>query len=223
MEKLKSIFQAIILIEEKLGLTKLVGYVTFFLIIYGIFNFQTIVKTAIDIQENISKEEHQRKLRLRDELLDELPPLLAELRIRAQADRVLYFEYHNSTENFIGIPFKFINLVSMSQEYGIPKFDPEKYKDINAGLLGNLYTDLNKKGVIIKQDNKYPEIHEFFSTSDGSSFHMFINIPGIEIPIGIIVLEWIEPKENLDLEELEDWVIRKYVPRISHLMQSKIE
>lgn len=227
MEKIKGFFKILVYIDEKLGFGKLIEYTTFFLLIYGIFNFSSIVRVAMDIQEKIAKEDHQRKLRLRDELMDELPPLLVELRSKAGADRVLYFEYHNSTENFVGIPFKFANLVAINQEYGASGFNQEKYKDINSGLLGSIYSDLKKRGIIInetevRENSKYPEVYEFFSSQDGSNLHVFINIPGYDTPVGMIVLEWLEPeKANVNWEEFEDWVIRQYIPRLNHLIQSK--
>ena len=224
--KFKLIIQTISEIEEKLGIRKLIEYSLFFAVFYGMFNFNSIVRSILEIQEVIQQKEHQRKLKLRDELMDELPPILVELRSRAEAQRVLYFEYHNSTENFVGIPFKYANLVAMKQEYGIQGFDKEKYRDINSGLLGSMYGDLRKKGILINSGpeflEKYPEIGDFFSSQDGSTTQMFINIPGVDEPLGMIVLEWLEPiKTDEEMAELEDWVIRYCVPRINRLIDSK--
>lgn len=224
--KFKSLVQTISEIEEKLGIRKLIEYTLFFAVLYGMFNFTSIVGSILDIQERIQKKEHQRKLKLRDELMDELPPILIELRSRAEAQRILYFEYHNSTENFVGIPFKYANLVMVKQEYGTPGFDKEKYRDINSGLLGSMYGDLRKHGVLINSGpdflEKYPEVGDFFSSQDGSTTQMFINIPGVDEPLGMIVLEWLEPIENeKEMAELEEWIVRYCVPRINRLIDSK--
>ena len=226
MEKLKGFLQILVYIDEKLGLGKLIKYTMFFMLIYSIFNFPEIVKITMDIQEKIAKEDHQRRLRLRDELMDELPPLLVELRTKSEADRVLYFEYHNSTENFIGIPFKFANLVSFNQEYGTPGFNPEKFKDINSGLLCGIYGELKRRGVILDEVKKgkylYQDIHEFFSSQDGSNLHAFINIPGYDTPVGMIVLEWLNPEKiDINFVELENWIVRQYIPRLNGLIRSK--
>lgn len=222
----KSIIQTISDIEERLGIRKLTEYTLFFMILYATFNFTSIISSIMDIQERIAKKEHLRKLRLRDELMDELLPILVELRTRAEAQRVLYFEYHNSTENFVGIPFKYANLVAVKQEYGTPRFDKEKYRDINSGLLGSMYSDLRHQGIILNSGpeflEKYPEIGDFFSSQDGSVIQMFINLPGVEDPLGMIVLEWLEPiDEDVDMSELEDWIIRYCIPRINRLIDSK--
>ncbi len=229
MGKLKEIIDAISDVEEKLGIKKLMEYTLFFMIIYATFNFTSIVKSIMEIQETIERKEHQKKLELRDEFMDEITPMLVEMRIKAGAQRVLYFEYHNSTENLIGIPFKYINLITIKQEYGIPWFDREKYRDINSGFLGTMYGDLKKVGILLNNDKtfkqKYPEIDSFFSTVDGSKIQMFINLPGINEPLGMVVLEWLEPtdKTEEDWDKLEDWLSRINVPRINRLIDSKIE
>ena len=141
--------------------------------------------------------------------MTELNPLLVELRSGTGASRVLYFEYHNSTENFVGIPFKFANLVLSNQIYGCPSYDISKYKDINSGLISGIYDELKKNNIIINRGidstnefySKHPEIHDFFSSQDGSKQQVFINLPGVNSPVGIIVLEWMDEKQK----SKEDW------------------
>jgi hypothetical protein len=227
MKKIGLLIKTISEIEEKLGIRKLIEYTLFFALLYAFFNFSAIVESVMAIQEKIAKQEHERRLLLRDELMEELPPILVELRTKAGAQRVLYFEYHNSTENFAGIPFKYANLVAVKQEYGSPGFDKEIYKDINAGLLGNMYIDLVRNEVLRNSrkefEEKYPEISSFFSSHDGSKVQMFINIPGVNAPLGMIVVEWLEPvnKTGEEWVELENWVVRQCVPRINRLISSK--
>lgn len=204
-DKLKALSEILSDIDKKLGFTKFTHYVIFIVLIYGIFNFREIVKVAIEINDQIEKKEHERRLELRDSLMTELNPLLIELRTSTGASRLLYFEYHNSTENFVGIPFKFANLVLANQNYGCPDYDPNKYKDINSGLISRLYTNLKKEEVIINKGidsdslfySKYPEVHEFFSSQDGSIQQAYINVPGVKSPVGMIILEWVDDNDKI--------------------------
>lgn len=226
-DKLKSLSETFFEIEKKLGLTKFVLYSLFIMFIVGIFNFSNIVEYTLKIQTQIEKKEHERRLVLRDDLICELNPQLVELRSSTGASRLLYFEYHNSTENFVGIPFKFANLVLTNQRYECPGYNPEKYKDINSGLISGIYTDLRRNKIVINKGGydtsfraKYPDIDKFFSSQDGSVQQMFINIPGVSSPIGMIVLEWVEGNEvKLDEEwkNIEDKVLRD-IPRINALI-----
>lgn len=226
-DKLKSLSETFFEIEKKLGLTKFVLYSLFIMFIVGIFNFSNIVEYTLKIQTQIEKKEHERRLVLRDDLIGELNPQLVELRSSTGASRLLYFEYHNSTENFVGIPFKFANLVLTNQRYECPGYNPEKYKDINSGLISGIYTDLRRNKIVINKGvydtsfrAKYPDIDKFFSSQDGSVQQMFINIPGVSSPIGMIVLEWVEGNEvRLDEEwkNIEDKVLRD-IPRINALI-----
>lgn len=227
-DKLKALSETLIQIEEKLGITKFIQYVLFLLVILGIFNFSSIVEYFMKVQSQIEKKEHERRLELRDDLMSELNPILIELRSSTGASRLLYFEYHNSTENFVGIPFKFANLVLANQEYECPGYNPDKYKDINSGLISGIYSDLRKNKIIINKGElydksfhaKYPNIDEFFSSQDGSVQQMFINIPGVSSPIGMIVLEWVVDKEvktTAEWERIEDQVLLD-IPRINAII-----
>lgn len=221
------------MIEKKLGIVRFVQYGIFILIMYAVFNFNAIVENVVKIQTEINKKEHERRLQLRDELIDDLEPLLVEIRSGTKASRILYFEYHNSTENFIGIPFKFASLVLSNQSYECRDYDQSKYLEINSGLISGIYGDLKKNGVLINKGilsndtifyHQYPGIHEFFSAQDGSVQQAFINIPGVNFPVGMIVIEWIdkEIKSDEEWEEIKTFintrlsrinaVITKYTP-----------
>lgn len=227
IDKIKSLSEIIIKIEEKLGYKRYLKYVYSILIILGIFNFSNIIEYIMDIQTKISKQKHEEKLILRDGFLSELNPLLVEFRSSVGASRVLYFEYHNSTENFVGIPFKFANLVMANQDYECPGYNPNRYKDINSGLISKLYLDLKKKKVIINKGEKfdmnfykmYPGIHDFFSIQDSSHQQMFINVPGISTPVGMIVLEWVDDEITSDKqwESIKNYVLHE-LPRINALI-----
>lgn len=229
LDKLKSLSETYAMVEEKLGIRRFIQYSLFILAMYATFNFNSIVENIIKIQTEIKKKEHEERLNMRDGLMSELNPLLVELRSRSGASRVLYFEYHNSTENFVGIPFKFANLVLFNQAYGCPDFDVYNYRDINSGLISRIYGDLKKNEIIINKGRaediefytKYPEIHEFFSSKDGSVQQVFVNLPGVNFPVGMIVLEWVDENEKINSDS--EWkritsVITDELPRINALI-----
>lgn len=223
--KLKTLLETISIIEKKLGLLKFIQYSLFILVMYVAFNFSSIMESIIKMQTELVKKEHEKRLLMRDNLMTELNPLLVELRSITGASRILYFEYHNSMENFVGIPFKFANLVLSNQIYGCPSYDISKYKDINSGLISGIYDELKKDNVIINKggkslDNefycKHPEVHDFFSTQDGSKQQVYINLPGVNSPMGMIVLEWMD-EDDKDWENIEDNVNQE-IPRINALI-----
>ena len=111
INKLKDFIQGIIMIDEKIGFRKFVKYILVLLGIFCLFNLHTITKEVVEFVIDISGEIHNEKLRLRDEYMTELTPLLSELRAETGADRILYFEFHNSEENLDGLPFKYFNLM----------------------------------------------------------------------------------------------------------------
>lgn len=223
--KLKTLLETISIIEKKLGLLKFIQYSLFILVMYVAFNFSSIMESIIKMQTELVKKEHEKRLLMRDNLMTELNPLLVELRSVTGASRVLYFEYHNSTENFVGIPFKFANLVLSNQIYGCPSYDISKYKDINSGLISGIYDELKKDNIIINKgskslDNefycKHPEVHDFFSTQDGSKQQVYINLPGVNSPMGMIVLEWMD-EDSKNWENIKD-NINQEIPRINALI-----
>lgn len=224
-DKLKMLSETLSMIEEKLGLLKFVQYSLFILVMYVAFNFSSIMENVMKMQTELVKKEHEKRLLMRDDLMTELNPLLVELRSGTGASRVLYFEYHNSTENFVGIPFKFANLVLSNQVYGCPSYDVSKYKDINSGLISGIYDELKKNNVIINKGGEsefhssHPEVHDLFSSQDGSKQQVFINLPGVNSPMGMIVLEWTDEKIKTEeeWEDIED-KINSEIPRINALI-----
>lgn len=224
-DKLKMLSETLSMIEEKLGLLKFVQYSLFILVMYVAFNFSSIMENVMKMQTELAKKEHEKRLLMRDDLMTELNPLLVELRSGTGASRVLYFEYHNSTENFVGIPFKFANLVLSNQVYGCPSYDVSKYKDINSGLISGIYDELKKNNIILNKGGEsefyssHPEIHDLFSSQDGSEQQVFINLPGVNSPMGMIVLEWMDEKIKTEdeWEDIED-KINSEIPRINALI-----
>lgn len=221
----KTIFSLISDTYKKLGIgwTMFILLLTFLII--GILKFDSIVMTGIEVYDKVRIEKHEADMRSRDELNTELHALLREYRAETHSDRLLYFEYHNSKENLVGIPFKYVDLVLSERAYGISGVSSTRYKDINAGLITDLYEDLVKKGFIINDDNliflnHYSGISDFLGSEDGTSSQFYVNIPGISNPIGFIILEWVNDSEPRDWDHIKK-VSEKYIPRINALIINK--
>lgn len=226
---LKEFVEAITEIDKTIGFSKFVKYIFIFCLVLAIFNYKTIIKDTIEIYSEISDKIHSEKMELRDQLLAELKPLLTEFRSNSRADRILYFEYHNSKENLVSIPFKYVELLQQDNGFAVPSIDPEQYKSINTGLITSIYEDI-KFGEIVYCDGprdsvfmeKYPGIYELVNSRDGSKRQIFISIPGINQPIGLIFLEWInESNIELNVEEIKKTATYNYIPRINALILSK--
>lgn len=207
-EKLDELSDSLIKLDQKLGIKKIIQYLMLLLIVVGIINIRSILKWGVEFISGLSDEVHAEKMERRDQLLAELVPELHELLGSTDADRILYFEYHNTKENVVGIPFKYIDLVLQSSRYGVPLAPMTKFRDINIGNLTPLYEDIKSKKIIpclvsnVEDFQiKYPGNHEFLSENDGSVQQVFIIIPGIRQPIGMIVLEWIN-EDEVDLSRV---------------------
>lgn len=229
LDKLRQILDAVANVDEKLGFGKFVKYTLWGLVIVAAINYKTLVRDCIEIVTEISEELHAQKMELRDQLLAEIYPILSEFRSDVKADRILYFEYHNSKENLIGIPFKFVDLVRQSTKYSIPAVNQEKYKNINVGAITSIYEDIKFGNVVYCSgpydtvfNTRYPGVFDLIHTKDGSRRHVYINIPGIDQPVGMIILEWMnESNEELNIDEITKTATLNYIPRINALILSK--
>ena len=224
---LKTIVDSVLALHKGLGLKTVLKYAAVILFIIGLFNFRTIATNTIQFFDDISQTLHDEKMAKRDELIFELSPLLSELRAITGADRILYIEFHNSKENLIGIPFKYLDLVLSSKKYGISEFDFKKYHELNAGILSPIFPELRKTGYIINKGvedtsfrRSYHEVSDFVNAQDGSVQQVYLNLPGVNIPIGIIILEWVTEDVEKDWDEIID-ISRDYVTRINGLVLSK--
>lgn len=231
-EKIRTIIDSIIKLDENIGFKRVVRYTILILIIIGIFNFKAILTGIIEMCNEVSEQIHSEKMELRDELLTELRPTLAAFRTDVKADRLLYFEYHNSNENLVSIPFKYVELVLSSTGYGIAPVSDTRYNDFNAGSISCLYDDI-KDGRIIycsgAADEEflrtYPGVFELFNGRDQSHRQIYISVPGIRQPIGLIVLEWMDDEDTgpeVNIREVFE-KIRKgnYMTTINGLILSK--
>lgn len=230
LDKIKEITDAIVKIDQKVGFRHILLYIVLILVLIGIFNFKSIVRGSIELVQELNEEIHTEKMEMRDQLLHELTPILLEFRSAANADRVLYFEYHNSKENLVGIPFKYVDLVLQNTRYGIAAAPESLFKDINVGIITNLYESIKTNNVICcngPQDNVFEELYpgtfDLFSSKDGSQIQVFISIPGIKQPVGMIVLEWQSVDEEFDINKVESIVngTNSFVSRINALIMSK--
>ena len=230
LDHLNDISESLVKLDEKIGFRRLLGYTVVILLIIGLFNFRTVVKEIIEIVEEITEQIHSDRMEKRDELLFELNPVLQEFRATLNADRILYFEYHNSKENLVGIPFKYVDLVLQNLKYGVSSVPESTMSDVNVGAISSLY-EVIKRGSIVYcsgSDDEYfrttyPGAWELFANSDGSKQQVFISIPGVRQPVGMIVLEWMNEcdLEQRDIAEIAYNGSTSFIPRINGLIMSK--
>ena len=226
---IKTIVDAVVELNKNLGIKTVLKYLVIVLFLFGLFNFKTIATNTIQFFDEISRTIHDGRMEKRDELIIELSPLLSEFRTATGADRILYIEYHNSKENLIGIPFKYLDLVLTSKRYGVSEFDIKKYHELNAGILSPIFSELRKTGYVVNRGSQdhsfrshYHEVSDFVNAQDGSTQQIYLNLPGVNSPIGIIILEWISDEDSIEKE----WdnlvnISRDYVTRINGLVLSK--
>ena len=240
METLKTILNYIKIIIDSLKpvfkfITGHISWKNFGIYMFGVvtavstelilFNWNGIYESLAERINTAQVEYHEQKMENRDQLMTNLNPLLTEFRADTEADRVLYFEFHNSIENLDGVPFKFFDLMLSPIKYGVPGILATSYKNIGASIFTPLF-DLIKSGKIVycegPKDSEFretfPGFFELFNTTDHSNRLVIFSIPGVNQMIGFIVLEWMEdeeiPEENL--KKLQH-TIHSYVPRINTL------
>lgn len=213
LDKLKDLVDAAIKVEEKLGIRKAISYVFLGLLIYGVINFKAIVIDGIELVQELTEEIHNQKMDKRDDFVASMNEVLIDLRHQTGADRVLYFEWHNTKENSVGVPFRYFDLVLQTEGYNIPKC--LDYKDIPAGWIVELYEMIKHGNTTIlcdsqnKLDQLYP-ISQVFYSQDGSRYQMFIGINYTSKdkiqPVGFLAIEWMDSERGIDvsLEEVDE-------------------
>lgn len=231
IDHINELSESLVKLDEKIGFRRLLGYACVVLVIIALFNFKSVVRGVVEIVAEVNEQIHDDGMIKRDELLFELSPILQEFRVTAGADRILYFEYHNSKENLVGIPFKYVDLILQNQKYGISPIPEATMCDINVGSIATLY-EVIKMGEIVycsgPEDEyfktSYPGAFEIFENSDGSKQQVFISIPGVRQPIGMIVLEWMGEDRAIDQRNIADISYtgsNSFIPRINGLIMSK--
>jgi hypothetical protein len=229
LDYLGNLSDNLIKLDKTIGFGGLLKYAILIVVIIGLFNFKEVVKTGIEIVTDLQEEIHNDKLVKRDELMGELLPLLSEFRGYCSADRILYFEYHNSKENLVGIPFKYLDLMLQCNRYGIAPVTSRNFRDINSGLIVELYEKIKFGDYAYcggDSDHSfqaaYPGVHAYFSeVQDDTKQRMFLSIPGYKQPLGMIVIEWADEVENRDLEKVQS-ASKVFLPRITALINSKV-
>lgn len=232
LDKLKDLVDAAIKVEEKLGIRKAISYVFLGLLIYGVINFKAIVIDGIEIVEELTEEIHNQEMDKRDDFVASMNEVLIDLRHQTGADRVLYFEWHNTKENSVGVPFRYFDLVLQTEGYNIPKC--LDYKDIPAGWIVELYEMIKHGNTTIlcdsqnKLDQLYP-ISQVFYSQDGSRYQMFIGINYMSKdkiqPVGFLAIEWMDSERGIDvnLEEVDEILTEsKIASRINTLIARSI-
>ena len=229
LEYLGVISDTLIKLDKTVGFRGLLRYAILIVIIIGLFNFKEVVKTGIEIITELQEEIHNNKLVKRDELMGELLPLLSEFRGYCSADRILYFEYHNSKENLVGIPFKYLDLMLQCNRYGMAPVTSRNFRDINSGLIVELYEKIKFGDFAYYGGEKdhefqvaYPGVYSLFKeVQDDTKQRMFMSIPGFNQPLGLIVIEWSEEDDDRDLKRVQD-AYKVFLPRITALINSKV-
>ena len=223
----KELCEGLATVEEKIGFKKFKNYIIFGLLIAAIINIEPIARRTIEFVTEIAEDLHLEKMKLRDEYMTDLNPILVELRSELNADRVLYFEYHNSEQNLDKMPFKFFDLMSYDIKYSVVGTLPvSSYKDINASQFQSAYNELKKGRVLHCKGaydhefrQKYQGVFELFNQIDLSKQHILVSVPGIKRPIGFIVLEWMEDSIQIDKNKAIE-CINDCLPRINALVVS---
>ena len=235
LDHITDLSESLVRLDERIGFKRLFSYLLIILLIIGLFNFKTIVKETIELYNEVSDQIHDEKMIKRDEILADLNDILKEYRALTGADRVLYFEYHNSKENLAGIPFKYIDLVMQDRAYWATGIPIDMYRDINIGAITSLYEDLKTSIVIFCVSNCDPtrgpgwrqmtidEFHDSYSgaydifQSDGQRQQVYVSIPGPKQPIGLMIFEWLDENKEIDRGRVIE-VTAAFVPRITGLM-----
>lgn len=232
LDKLKDLVDAAIKVEEKLGIRKAISYVFLGLLIYGVINFKAIVIDCIEIVQELTEEIHNQKMDKRDDFVASMNEVLIDLRHQTGADRVLYFEWHNTKENSVGVPFRYFDLVLQTEGYNIPKC--LDYKDIPAGWIVELYEMIKhgNKTILCDSQNKLDQLYpisQVFYSQDGSRYQMFIGINYMSKdkiqPVGFLAIEWMDREHGIDvnLEEVDEILTEsKIASRINTLIARSI-
>jgi hypothetical protein len=227
ISKLKQVSDIFIGIDQKLGLVKFIKYLIILAIAILMIPFlkdpRGTLKETVEFFLDLQAEIEADRFRSRDYVMKELNPLLRELRAATGCDRVVYYEYHNSIENEAGIPFRFVDLVQQAPRMGISPVKP--LDNVNVSRFAELYLEMTEIGYVVNNgssefSNRFPGYTEI---SNGSSMQVFCDIPGINLPLGLVVLEWTDKDESVDWANIT-YISRRECLRINALMsQAKKE
>ena len=230
-KRLKELSDIFVVIDKKLGYKKFRQYLLLVLIVIGLINIKSVLKGAAEVYLNIMQEIHSEKMTDRDELNAELVPILVSFRAEVGADRILYYEFHNSKENVLGIPFNYFELTLQDHNYETPgvavRNSDNGSQSINTGYIVKLYDKLKRNEIVICRgdydfqfQNTYAGLYELFHANDSSKTVVFASIPGISKPVGFIALEWMKNNAIAGQESQVEQTIRRFIPRMNALIVS---
>ena len=221
IDKLRQFGEVLAGIDRGLGFRKFVQYtlVAGLLILLApvMVDPRGSIKSTVSFFINISEEIESDRMVERDLAIKEVYPVLRELRAALWADRVVYYEYHNSIQNEAGVPFKFVDLVYEVHGPGLP--DLPSRNNLNASRFSELYTELQKSGIVMNRGDrafgyKYPGTSILTS---GSGRQAFINVVGDQNPLGLLIIEWNDDLTPIDWSTVDRLGLRDAM-RVNALM-----
>lgn len=178
--------------DEKFGFRKILLYTTYVLLVIALLNWESILRAVEASFRRIEDERHNKNLVIREKISMEVHPCLVELRARTNADRVMLFEFHNSINNLVGIPFKYITMTDHAEPYG-SIFVP-KYNDVNSEVIGSFIRDLKINMFEKIEDMEVlrmsdPSVLDVLNNNEAlCACYQYISVMGR--PVAIMVLEW---------------------------------
>lgn len=219
LDRLKAVADTLIALHTNIGYKMIVRYTLLVLFVVAMFNIRSITTGAIEFISDIREEIHAEKMSLQEEYYTDLSPLLAEFRAEIKADRVLYFEYHNSDESLDGMPFKYFNMMKCIPRYGVPEVAGNKYKDISSSMYTELFSEIRDGDIVTCRGSfdtdfrrRYRGVFELLNSNDHAKQMVIFSVPGIRKPIGFIVLEWLEDDVAINVDHE---IIHEFLPRIN--------
>lgn len=215
---------ALISIHKSMGYKVFIKYLRVIVLLVVAISSKDILKLCTGVITEIKDEQHCERMIKRDQYMTELEPLLIELRAEVDADRVLYFEFHNSEENLDRTPFKFFDLMIGNSRYGVSEVPGSAYKNIGASMYTSTFNAIKRGAPLYcsgENDHlfrqKFRGIYEILNGTDGCGQFVIFSVHGIHQPIGFIILEWMEEGEIIPVRENVYPVINKLAPSISTL------
>lgn len=185
---------------------KVKGFLGFIkdIILTGFMTMITVVILNPDIlYENIKKKqekEHSSRIERRLEVDPAVRALLRECVSELGCDRAYVCEFHNGTNNFVGLPFLYADMKYeevadgvLNVDFEYTNFNLTRYQFVSYGL---------KIGYWEGTTTEMEEVDKRFAGHlriDGVEYSSFISISGVDEKIGILGISY--SHENLTLAE----------------------
>lgn len=224
---IKTVTDSLVKLHRTLGIKTIRKYIILGFIILGVLNIKTVTKGFVEFFIEVTEEIHEHKMKLRDNYMTDLTPMLAEFRAETGADRVLYFEYHNSEESVEGLPFKFFDLMLSNSRYGVTNITSSTYRNINASQYTSFFNAIKGGDILYCRGfhdslfrQNYPGVYEQINELDHSGQQVYFSVPGLRQPIGFIAIEWMNDSTIIDVDTEIIPKIHDFVPRVNALLIS---